>query len=131
MDQVNLFKQSCTPSADFTTEPITFKSNLKKRKLVCRIPLPIYYDNGAASSATPSPLPAPTPSPLPAPHLSEVPETPTPPYRQTPAPVTVSQSYLRKLVLERWEAEFKCCEEARKAQLLEVHLAALGITKLV
>ncbi|KAG2113769.1 uncharacterized protein F5147DRAFT_759040 [Suillus discolor] len=123
MDQVNLFKQSCTPSADFTTEPITFKSNLKKRKLVRRFPLPIHYDNGAASSATPSPLPAP--------HLSEVPETPTPPYRQTPAPVTVSQSYLRKLVLEHWEAEFKCCEEARKAQLLEVHLAALGITKLV
>ncbi|KAG1718288.1 hypothetical protein EDB19DRAFT_1838297 [Suillus lakei] len=44
---------------------------------------------------------------------------PLPPYRQTPGPVKASQTYLRTLVLERWDAEIRRCEEACKAQLLE------------
>ncbi|KAG2737916.1 hypothetical protein P692DRAFT_20760416 [Suillus brevipes Sb2] len=60
------------------------------------------------------------------------PQTPVPsPYRQTPAPLTVSQNYMRRLAAERWDAEARRCEEARKAQLLELQLAAHGITKLV
>ncbi|KAG1775223.1 hypothetical protein EV702DRAFT_1047085 [Suillus placidus] len=72
-----------------------------------------------------------------------------PPFCQTPGPITVSQTYVRKLILERWEAEVKACpaisilqasvrrlvverwdaelkrcEEAKRAQLLEVLLAA-------
>lgn len=61
----------------------------------------------------------------------EIPETPVPPYRQTPAPLTVSQNYIYRLVGDRWDAEIKRCEEARKAHLLEVLLAAHGIRKLV
>ncbi|KAG0699691.1 hypothetical protein DFH29DRAFT_1081170 [Suillus ampliporus] len=67
-------------------------------------------------------------TPIP-PYIS--PKTPAPPYRQTPAPIMVSQNYIRGLVKQRWDAEVRCCEEARKAQLLEVQLAAHGITKLV
>jgi len=48
------------------------------------------------------------------------PMIPLPPFRQTPGPITVSQTYLRKLVLERWEAELKGCQEAKKAQILEI-----------
>ncbi|KAG2109945.1 uncharacterized protein F5147DRAFT_652124 [Suillus discolor] len=43
-----------------------------------------------------------------------------PPFRQTPSPVMVSQSYLQKLIMERWEAELKNCEHAKKLQLLEM-----------
>ncbi|KAG1888442.1 uncharacterized protein F5891DRAFT_987853 [Suillus fuscotomentosus] len=62
---------------------------------------------------------------------SETPKTPAPPYRQTLAPLVVSQNYMHRLVAERWDAEVRCCEEGRKAQLLEVQLAVHGITKLV
>jgi hypothetical protein len=63
--------------------------------------------------------------------VTEIPQTPVPPYRQTPAPVTVSQNYMYRLVLDHWDAEIKWCEEARKAHLLEVQLAAHGICKFV
>ncbi|KAG2745351.1 hypothetical protein P692DRAFT_20877739 [Suillus brevipes Sb2] len=43
-----------------------------------------------------------------------------PPFRQTPSPVMVSQSYVQKLIMERWEAELKNCEHAKKLQLLEM-----------
>ncbi|KAG1766912.1 hypothetical protein EV702DRAFT_1050539 [Suillus placidus] len=43
-----------------------------------------------------------------------------PPFCQTPGPITVSQTYVRKLILERWEAEVKACEQAKKLQLLEL-----------
>jgi hypothetical protein len=45
---------------------------------------------------------------------------PLPPFRQTPGPVSVSQSYLRRLILARWEAEVKGCEHAKKLQLMEI-----------
>jgi hypothetical protein len=80
-------------------------------------------------------------SPVPAytiPAVTEVPEIPVPPYRQTPAPVMVSQMHIRRLVSDRWEAEIKRyeaeikrCEEARKVHLLEVQLAAHGITRIL
>jgi hypothetical protein len=82
--------------------------------------------------------PAEQSSPVPA-YLSVSAPSQTPPsltphhpshYRQTPAPVTVSQVYLLRLVADRWDAEVKRCEEARKAQVLEVQLAAHGIVKL-
>jgi hypothetical protein len=41
-------------------------------------------------------------------------------FRQTPGPVTASQNYIQNLILERWEAEVKACEQAKKLQLLEV-----------
>lgn len=60
------------------------------------------------------------------------PKTPAPPYRrQTPAPIVVSQNYMRSLVEQRWDAEVRYAEAARKAQLLEVELAAHEIIKLV
>ncbi|KAG1736274.1 hypothetical protein EDD22DRAFT_959797 [Suillus occidentalis] len=69
---------------------------------------------------------------IPATPVAEIYQTPTvPPYRQTPAPLTVSQNYIHRLVADRWDAEIKRCEEARKAHLLEVQLAAHGIRKLV
>ncbi|KAG1829050.1 hypothetical protein DFJ58DRAFT_848827 [Suillus subalutaceus] len=43
-----------------------------------------------------------------------------PPFRQTPGPISIAQSYLRKLILEHWEAEIKACEQAKKLQLLEI-----------
>ncbi|KAG1829730.1 hypothetical protein F4604DRAFT_1947398 [Suillus subluteus] len=43
-----------------------------------------------------------------------------PPFRQTPGPVMVPQSYVQRLILERWEAEVKGCEHAKNAQLLEI-----------
>ncbi|KAG2116893.1 hypothetical protein BD769DRAFT_1672750 [Suillus cothurnatus] len=43
-----------------------------------------------------------------------------PPFCQTPSPITASQNYIQKLILERWEAEVKACEQAKKLQLLEV-----------
>ncbi|KAG1793160.1 uncharacterized protein HD556DRAFT_1308880 [Suillus plorans] len=48
------------------------------------------------------------------------PMIPLPPFRQTPGPILVSQSYLRRLVLEHWEAEVKACEKAKKLQQLEI-----------
>lgn len=45
---------------------------------------------------------------------------PRPPFRQTPGPISVSQIYLHKLILERWEAEVKACENAKKLQLIEL-----------
>jgi hypothetical protein len=43
-----------------------------------------------------------------------------PPFRQTPGPITASQNYIQKLILECWEAEVKACKQAKKLQLLEV-----------
>ncbi|KAG1761820.1 hypothetical protein EV702DRAFT_1272757 [Suillus placidus] len=43
-----------------------------------------------------------------------------PPFHQTPSPVVAPQSYLQRLILERWEAEVKGCEHAKKLQLLEL-----------
>ncbi|KAG2140335.1 hypothetical protein BD769DRAFT_1384088 [Suillus cothurnatus] len=43
-----------------------------------------------------------------------------PPFRQTPGPIVVPQSYLQRLILERWEAEVKGCEHVKNAQLLEI-----------
>lgn len=95
-----------------------------------------------------------------APHAPEH-HYPLQPYRQTPGPITTSQTYLRTLVLERWDeackaqlseciqgpvthqtyvrelivgrwhAEKQRCQEACKVQLLELLLAAHGITTLV
>ncbi|KAG1851595.1 hypothetical protein DFJ58DRAFT_842084 [Suillus subalutaceus] len=92
------------------------------------------------------------------PHPPEV-QYPLTPHRQNPGPIPTSQTYLRTLVLERWDAELrrcdeackvqlsermqgpishqtcntekKQCEEARKVQLLEILLASHGITSLV
>jgi hypothetical protein len=36
-----------------------------------------------------------------------------------PGPVTVSQTYMRRVILERWDAEVKACELARKTQLMD------------
>ncbi|KAG2365569.1 hypothetical protein BDR07DRAFT_1374233 [Suillus spraguei] len=44
---------------------------------------------------------------------------PLQPFHQTPGPVQALQTYLQALVLERWDAEIRCCDEACKAQLLE------------
>ncbi|KAG1811779.1 uncharacterized protein BJ212DRAFT_1301809 [Suillus subaureus] len=41
------------------------------------------------------------------------------PYCQTPGPIKTSQAYLRTLVLERWDAEIRLCEETCRAQLSE------------
>ncbi|KAG0704056.1 hypothetical protein DFH29DRAFT_997942 [Suillus ampliporus] len=38
---------------------------------------------------------------------------PLPPFRQTPGPISASQTYLCRLILERWEAEVKACEKAK------------------
>ncbi|KAG2154606.1 hypothetical protein DEU56DRAFT_751291 [Suillus clintonianus] len=60
------------------------------------------------------------------------PKTPAPPYRrQNPAPVVVSQNYMHRIVEQWWDAEVRYCKAARKAQLLEVELAAHDIIKLV
>ncbi|KAG2138252.1 hypothetical protein BD769DRAFT_1384772 [Suillus cothurnatus] len=45
---------------------------------------------------------------------------PVPPYCQTPGPISVAQTYLQKLILERWAAEVQACENAKKLQLLEI-----------
>ncbi|KAG1873945.1 hypothetical protein F4604DRAFT_1925517 [Suillus subluteus] len=41
------------------------------------------------------------------------------PHRQTPGPIPTSQTYLRTLVLECWNAELRHCDEACKAQISE------------
>ena len=64
--------------------------------------------------------------------VAEIYQTPTvPPYRQTPAPLTVSQNYIHRLIADYWDAEIKWCEEVRKAHLLKLQLAVHGIRKLV
>ncbi|KAG1868180.1 hypothetical protein C8R48DRAFT_771878 [Suillus tomentosus] len=45
---------------------------------------------------------------------------PRPPYRQTPGPISVSQSYLRRLIEERWDAEIRYCKKAKKLRQLEM-----------
>ncbi|KAG1868598.1 hypothetical protein F4604DRAFT_1682235 [Suillus subluteus] len=45
---------------------------------------------------------------------------PLPLFHQTPGPISVSQSYLRRLIVERWEAEVNACEQAKKQQLSEI-----------
>lgn len=47
-----------------------------------------------------------------------------------PVPLVVSQTYMSRLVIEHWDAEARRCEEARKAQLLEVQLAAMVLQNL-
>ncbi|KIK34442.1 hypothetical protein CY34DRAFT_17722 [Suillus luteus UH-Slu-Lm8-n1] len=44
---------------------------------------------------------------------------PLAPYRQTPGPIKTSQTYLQTLVLERWDAEIRLCDESCRAQLSE------------
>jgi hypothetical protein len=44
---------------------------------------------------------------------------PVQPFRQTPGPITTSQTYLRTLILERWDAEIRRCDDACKVQLCE------------
>ncbi|KAG1846745.1 hypothetical protein F4604DRAFT_1936254 [Suillus subluteus] len=44
---------------------------------------------------------------------------PLQPFRQTPGPITTSQTYLRTLVLQRWDAEIRHCDDACKVQLSE------------
>ncbi|KAG1842939.1 hypothetical protein C8R48DRAFT_780885 [Suillus tomentosus] len=44
---------------------------------------------------------------------------PLPPFRQTPGPIQASQTYIRTLILERWDVEIRHCEETCKVQLLE------------
>ncbi|KAG1831931.1 hypothetical protein DFJ58DRAFT_848129 [Suillus subalutaceus] len=44
----------------------------------------------------------------------------SPPFRQTPGPVLVSQTYLRRLIVEHWEAEVKACEKSKQLRLLEL-----------
>ncbi|KAG1896503.1 uncharacterized protein F5891DRAFT_1193096 [Suillus fuscotomentosus] len=44
---------------------------------------------------------------------------PLAPYRQTPGPIKTSQTYLRTLVLERWDAEIRLCDESCRVQLSE------------
>ncbi|KAG2133731.1 hypothetical protein DEU56DRAFT_913848 [Suillus clintonianus] len=106
-----------SPSLEDGEKPVRGLSPVKKKPLIRRIALSEYGFNVNQNS----PLPV----------DPEVPQTPVPPYRQTPPPVTVSQNYLHRLVADRWDAEVKRCEEARKAQLLEVQLAAHSIRKLV
>ncbi|KIK43912.1 hypothetical protein CY34DRAFT_106246 [Suillus luteus UH-Slu-Lm8-n1] len=43
-----------------------------------------------------------------------------PPFRQTPGPISVSQSYIRRLILEHWNAEIRYCEKAKKLGQLEI-----------
>lgn len=45
---------------------------------------------------------------------------PLPPFRQTPGPISASQSYVQRLILARWEAEVKRCEHGKKLQLMEI-----------
>jgi hypothetical protein len=118
-----------------TIRETTKASDVKrpKRELIRRIPLE-EIEKRLQSSSNPAhcgvftavDIPQ---TPIP-PYIS--PKTPAPPYRrQTPAPVVVSQNYMRSLVEQRWDAEVRYCEAARKAQLLEVELAAHEIIKLV
>ncbi|KAG1872174.1 hypothetical protein F4604DRAFT_1925770 [Suillus subluteus] len=55
------------------------------------------------------------------------PMIPLPPFRQTPGPISVAQTYLRKLILERWEAEIQACKKEKKLQLLEI-VPGTGLT---
>lgn len=42
---------------------------------------------------------------------------PVQPFHQTPGPVTTSQTYLQTLILEHWDVEIRCCDDACKVQL--------------
>ncbi|KAG1853510.1 hypothetical protein F4604DRAFT_1933183 [Suillus subluteus] len=53
-----------------------------------------------------------------APHPAKL-HYPLQPFRQTPGPIKTSQTYLQTLVLERWDAEIRLCDEACKVQLSE------------
>jgi hypothetical protein len=44
--------------------------------------------------------------------------------------ISILQVSMRRLIIERWDAEVKWCEEAKRVQPLEVLLAAHGISKL-
>ncbi|KAG2032748.1 hypothetical protein BDR03DRAFT_985447 [Suillus americanus] len=52
--------------------------------------------------------------------VAEVYQTPTvPPYCQTPAPLTISQNYVHRLVADHWDAEIKQCEQVFLACIRE------------
>jgi hypothetical protein len=42
------------------------------------------------------------------------PMSPLLPFRQTPGPVMVSQTYLQRLIVEHWEVEVKACEKSKQ-----------------
>ncbi|KAG2113217.1 uncharacterized protein F5147DRAFT_771067 [Suillus discolor] len=103
LDKENLHKQtfrSQSPEADMGAG--TPKG--KRRKLIRRIPLSEFM-NKPGEALTTSPVP-----PYTIATVAEVPETPVPPYRQTPAPLVVSQMYMHRIVSDRWEAEIKHCK---------------------
>lgn len=59
---------------------------------------------------------------------------PLPPFRQTPGPISVSQSYLRRLIIERWDTEIRYIIQASLQRLVAERwdvLAAHGVTRLV
>ncbi|KAG2156983.1 hypothetical protein DEU56DRAFT_750205 [Suillus clintonianus] len=74
-------------------KPVRGLSPVKKKPLIRRIALSKYGYNVNQSS----PLPV----------DPEDPQTPVPPYRQTPPPVKVSQNYLHRLIADHWDAEVK------------------------
>jgi hypothetical protein len=111
------FNLCCRPALIRRIPLSEIKNQLKNRDSPCLL----------AAAASDVPADAQPPSPIV--QISQM--TPIQPHRQTPAHLVVSQNYMRKLVAERWDAEVRRCEEGRKAQLLEVQLAAHGITKLV
>ncbi|KAG2029592.1 hypothetical protein BDR03DRAFT_987657 [Suillus americanus] len=90
MTQLALVLRS--PSLEDGEKPVRGLSPVKKKPLIRRIALSEYGYNINQSS----PLPE-----------LEVPQTPVPPYHQTPPPVTVSQNYLHRLVADRWDAKVK------------------------
>ncbi|KAG1773537.1 hypothetical protein EDD22DRAFT_841933 [Suillus occidentalis] len=51
---------------------------------------------------------------------NEEPMFPLPPFCQTPGPISVSQSYIRRLILEHWNTEIRYCEKAKKLGQLEI-----------
>ncbi|KAG0700527.1 hypothetical protein DFH29DRAFT_1070103 [Suillus ampliporus] len=77
------FSSPCSPSLDFGEHKTA--NGISPIKKIALLEFGI--------SATPAP--------------AIVPETPVPPYCQTPAPLIVSQNYMYKLVADRWDAEIK------------------------
>ncbi|KAG0696693.1 hypothetical protein DFH29DRAFT_1004361 [Suillus ampliporus] len=53
---------------------------------------------------------------------------PLPPFRQTPGPISVSQSYIRRLIIERWDAEIRYCEKAKKLRQFKMRLGQGRLT---
>ncbi|KAG2040380.1 hypothetical protein BDR03DRAFT_1007986 [Suillus americanus] len=45
-----------------------------------------------------------------------------PPFHQMPGPISVSQSYLRRLIVERWDTKICYCEKAKKLCQFEMGL---------